>query len=93
MLPQRMCAVCRERKEKSQLIRITKTQDGEVLIDKTGKLQGRGMYIPPRPLPGSALRPAWLRFLKRVTPPASGAWTLSEVIKRKTTAASVRWAG
>ncbi|MBQ7109403.1 MAG: YlxR family protein [Clostridia bacterium] len=45
MLPQRMCAVCRERKEKSQLIRITKTQDGEVLIDKTGKLQGRGMYI------------------------------------------------
>lgn len=45
MLPQRMCAVCRERKEKSQLIRITKTQDGEALIDKTGKLQGRGMYI------------------------------------------------
>ncbi len=44
MIPQRMCAVCREVKPRSELIRIAKTSCG-FEIDKTNKLQGRGAYI------------------------------------------------
>lgn len=45
MIPNRMCAVCRERKEKTELLRITRTKDGEMRIDPDGKLPGRGAYI------------------------------------------------
>lgn len=41
----RMCAVCRNRYEKENLIRIVKFKDGDIKIDKSGKMQGRGMYI------------------------------------------------
>ncbi len=41
----RMCAVCRERKPKSELLRITKDKSGHIGIDKDGKLPGRGMYL------------------------------------------------
>ncbi len=45
MKPKRMCVVCREMKEKDELIRVVKTPDGEVKIDETGKLNGRGAYL------------------------------------------------
>lgn len=45
MRPVRMCTVCRERKDKSHLLRITKTPSGEVCIDVSGKMPGRGAYI------------------------------------------------
>lgn len=45
MTVQRMCAVCRQRFDKSELLRIVKFKDGEVKIDESGRLQGRGMYI------------------------------------------------
>ncbi len=45
MRPVRMCAVCRERKEKDELLRITKKQSGEVCVDVSGKMPGRGAYI------------------------------------------------
>lgn len=45
MVPQRMCAVCRERHDKAELLRIVKTADGKISVDYTGKMQGRGMYI------------------------------------------------
>ncbi len=45
MLPQRMCAVCRARREKSELLRIVKSKDGGVIIDREGKLPGRGAYV------------------------------------------------
>ena len=37
--------VCRERKEKSQLIRVTKSPDGKISVDQTGKESGRGAYL------------------------------------------------
>lgn len=40
----RMCISCKEMKNKSELIRIVKNND-EILIDKSGKLDGRGAYI------------------------------------------------
>ena len=45
MTVQRMCAVCRQRFDKTELLRIVKFKDGEVKIDESGRLQGRGMYI------------------------------------------------
>ena len=43
--PQRTCMGCNERKDKKDLIRIVKNKDNEILVDKTGKLNGRGAYI------------------------------------------------
>lgn len=43
--PQRMCMGCNSRKDKQDLIRIVMNKDGEITIDKTGKLSGRGAYI------------------------------------------------
>lgn len=42
---QRMCMGCNTKKEKRDLIRIVMNKEGEISIDKTGKLSGRGAYI------------------------------------------------
>lgn len=44
-IPLRMCIGCREMKPKAELDRIVKTPDGEIVIDKTNKISGRGAYI------------------------------------------------
>lgn len=44
MNPQRMCAVCREVRDKNLLLRVVK-QNGGAVLDQEGKLQGRGAYI------------------------------------------------
>jgi len=44
--PQRQCVGCRQMKDKKSLIRIIKTEDG-IMIDMTGKKNGRGAYICP----------------------------------------------
>lgn len=44
-IPLRMCTGCREKKPKLELIRIVKKPDGEIVIDTTGKISGRGAYI------------------------------------------------
>ena len=43
--PVRMCAGCRERAPKKELIRIVRTPAGEIVADATGKTPGRGAYI------------------------------------------------
>ena len=43
--PMRMCAGCSARKPKSELIRVVRTPEGEIVIDVTGKKNGRGTYI------------------------------------------------
>ena len=43
-IPERMCVVCRQMKPKSELIRIVNS-DGVAIVDKTGKLNGRGVYL------------------------------------------------
>lgn len=42
---QRMCIGCNEKKDKRDLIRIVLNKKGEISVDKTGKLEGRGAYI------------------------------------------------
>lgn len=46
-IPMRKCTGCQEMKSKKELIRIVKTEDGSFVLDKTGKLAGRGAYICP----------------------------------------------
>lgn len=43
--PQRTCMGCNAKKDKKDLIRIVKSKDGEISIDRTGKKDGRGAYI------------------------------------------------
>ena len=44
-LPQRTCVGCMQKKDKKELIRIVKNKQNEISIDKTGKKEGRGIYI------------------------------------------------
>lgn len=44
-IPLRKCLGCEENKSKKELIRIVKTPENEILIDLTGKVNGRGAYI------------------------------------------------
>ena len=48
-IPQRQCMGCRERKAKRELIRVVRCTDGEIRLDFSGKLNGRGAYICPQP--------------------------------------------
>ena len=41
----RMCFICRNTFEKSNLNRLVKNKDGEIFLDKMGKANGRGAYI------------------------------------------------
>ena len=43
--PVRMCAGCRERAPKKELIRIVRTPDGQIVADAGGKTPGRGAYL------------------------------------------------
>lgn len=44
-VPQRTCMGCNAKKDKNEFIRIVKNKDGEINIDKTGKMPGRGAYL------------------------------------------------
>lgn len=44
-IPQRTCIGCNLKKDKKDLIRIVKNKDGEINVDLTGKMDGRGTYI------------------------------------------------
>lgn len=43
--PERQCIGCHEKKEKRELIRIVKTPEGDIVLDRTGKKNGRGAYL------------------------------------------------
>lgn len=44
-IPMRRCLGCMESKPKKELIRIVKSQDGAISVDRTGRLNGRGAYF------------------------------------------------
>ncbi len=44
-VPQRSCVACRQVRPKTDLVRIVRTPLGEVKVDVTGKLAGRGAYL------------------------------------------------
>ena len=41
----RKCVGCNEMKPKKELVRVLRQVDGEVIIDTTGKANGRGAYL------------------------------------------------
>lgn len=43
--PQRTCIACGRTDAKRQLVRLVRRPNGEVVIDPTGKLAGRGAYL------------------------------------------------
>lgn len=46
--PLRTCVGCRTKREKKELLRIVRTPEGEIVLDPTGKKNGRGAYICPK---------------------------------------------
>ena len=44
-IPERTCSVTHEKLPKKDLIRIVKNKELGVLVDETGKVNGRGVYI------------------------------------------------
>ena len=48
-IPQQQCMCCRERKNKRDMLRGVRGVNGEVSLDFSGKLSGRGAYVCPNP--------------------------------------------
>lgn len=46
-IPMRQCVGCDEMKNKKEMLRVIKTSEEEILLDTTGKKNGRGAYICP----------------------------------------------
>jgi len=44
-IPTRTCVLCRERRNKGDLLRIVRTPEGQVVFDRNGRLDGRGAYV------------------------------------------------
>ncbi len=46
-IPLRQCIGCGEMKSKKEMLRVLKTVQGDILIDATGRKNGRGAYLCP----------------------------------------------
>lgn len=46
-IPMRRCVGCMESRPKMEMIRIVAAPEGDVIIDPTGKANGRGIYLCP----------------------------------------------
>ena len=56
--PLRTCVACRQAKPKRELTRIVRTPEGQIMVDPTGKANGRGAYL-------CSDRACWERAIKR----------------------------
>ena len=43
--PLRTCVACRKKQEKKNMLRLVKRENGEIVVDEKGNLDGRGAYI------------------------------------------------
>ena len=46
-IPLRQCICCGEMKSKKEMIRVLKTSEDEIVLDATGRKNGRGAYLCP----------------------------------------------
>lgn len=82
--PERTCLGCRKTKNKSELVRVVRSPDGKVLLDRTGRMNGRGAYLcrsgecVERALSSGALA----RALKAEIPPGTAAALRNEILSR-----------
>ena len=73
--PQRTCIGCRKVRPKAALLRLVRSAEGRVDVDKSGAARGRGAYVCPDPgCLGKALSAGRLghAFKRPCGPPASG---------------------
>ena len=47
-VPLRRCAGCNEQKSKKEFVRVVRTPEGEIILDESGKANGRGVYLCPK---------------------------------------------
>lgn len=59
-VPQRTCIACRLEQGKRDLVRIVRTPDQRLIVDPTGRANGRGAYLHP-------VRSCWEKALKGAT--------------------------
>lgn len=48
-IPLRQCIGCGEMKGKKEMLRVLRTEDQGIILDATGRKNGRGAYICPDP--------------------------------------------
>lgn len=48
-VPERRCVACGRIRPKRELVRIVRAPTGEIKVDLTGKISGRGAYVCPEP--------------------------------------------
>ena len=46
-VPLRQCIGCQEMKSKKEMIRVIKTAEDEIMLDATGRKNGRGAHLCP----------------------------------------------
>ncbi len=46
-VPMRQCVACRHGRPKRELVRVVRAAGGEIRVDGTGKVSGRGAYVCP----------------------------------------------
>ena len=46
-VPLRKCIGCGEMKSKKEMLRVLKTSEDEIILDQTGRKNGRGAYLCP----------------------------------------------
>ncbi len=75
-VPERTCVACRARRPKRELVRIVRTSDSTLVIDETGKHNGRGAYLCPR-------RACWERALRQGTLGHALRYTLTDADRER----------
>lgn len=48
-VPQRTCIVCRQKQDKRSLVRLVQVPEGSLVVDYSGKQNGRGAYLCHQP--------------------------------------------
>ena len=46
-IPLRRCTGCNEQKPKKELVRVVRSPQGEIALDRVSKMPGRGAYLCP----------------------------------------------
>lgn len=46
-VPMRTCVACRTNRPKRELVRVVRTVEGSLIVDRRGKVSGRGAYLCP----------------------------------------------
>lgn len=80
-VPERMCVACHRMRPKRELVRIVRTPAGEVKVDPTGKVSGRGAYVcPEAPCVETGLKERRLQHALEVAIPDEVAQSLRQAV-------------